>query len=115
MARCRCRAHGTGRRASWPGAGTVGDSIGSSVAAELGVPHLVRDVFLDNDPSAAAIEAQLAELERIARERGYAIGIGHPYPSTLEVLNRWLPGLAARGIVAVPVSTILRQKLGVAG
>jgi polysaccharide deacetylase 2 family uncharacterized protein YibQ len=94
---------------------TVADSVGARVAAELGVPNLVRDVFLDNDPAPAAIEAQLRELERIARERGYAIAIGHPYPSTLAALNAWLPTLKARGIVAVPVSTILRQKLGVAG
>jgi polysaccharide deacetylase 2 family uncharacterized protein YibQ len=94
---------------------TVADSVGARVASELGVPNLVRDVFLDNDPAPAAIEAQLMELERIARERGYAIAIGHPYPSTLAALNAWLPTLKARGIVAVPVSTILRQKLGVAG
>jgi len=94
---------------------TVADSAGARVASELGVPNLARDVFLDNDPAAAAIVGQLAELERIARERGYAIGIGHPYPSTLAALNAWLPTLQARGIVAVPVSTILRQKLGVAG
>jgi polysaccharide deacetylase 2 family uncharacterized protein YibQ len=94
---------------------TVADSVGALVAADLGVPHLVRDVFLDNDPAPAAIEAQLAELERLARERGYAIGIGHPYPSTLAALRAWLPTLERRGIVAVPVSTILRQKLGVAG
>jgi polysaccharide deacetylase 2 family uncharacterized protein YibQ len=94
---------------------TVADSIGARVASELGVPNLVRDVFLDNDPAPAAIEAQLRELERIARERGYAIAIGHPYPSTLAALNAWLPTLKARGIVAVPVSTILRRKLGVAG
>ena len=94
---------------------TVADSVGARVASELGVPNLVRDVFLDNDPAPAAIEAQLNELERIARERGYAIAIGHPYPSTLAALNAWLPTLNARGIVAVPVSTILRQKLGVAG
>jgi polysaccharide deacetylase 2 family uncharacterized protein YibQ len=94
---------------------TVGDSVGAKIASELGVPNLSRDVFLDNDPTLAAIRTQLAELERIARERGYAIGIGHPYPTTVEALSAWLPELAARGIVAVPVSTILRQKLGVAG
>ena len=94
---------------------TVGDSVGARVATDLGVPNLSRDVFLDNDPSSPAIAAQLGELERIARERGYAIGIGHPYTTTLEALNTWLPTLEARGFVVVPVSTILRQKLGVAG
>ncbi|MEX0808101.1 MAG: divergent polysaccharide deacetylase family protein [Dongiaceae bacterium] len=94
---------------------TVADSAGGAIAARLGLPHLDRDIFLDNDPSPAAIAAQLAELERIAREKGFAIGIGHPYPSTIAALQSWIPELAARGIVIVPVSTILRKKLGVAG
>jgi uncharacterized protein len=94
---------------------TVSDSAGGAIAARLGLPHLDRDIFLDNDPTPGAIAAQLAELERIAREKGSAIGIGHPYPATIEALQRWIPELEARGFVVVPVSTILRRKLGVAG
>jgi polysaccharide deacetylase 2 family uncharacterized protein YibQ len=94
---------------------TVADTAGGAIATRLGLPHLDRDIFLDNDPSASAIATQLAELERIAHEKGSAIGIGHPYPSTIEALQRWIPELEARGIVVVPVSTILRKKLGVAG
>jgi hypothetical protein len=94
---------------------TVADSAGGAIAARLGLPHLDRDLFLDNDASASAIAAQLAELERIAHEKGSAIGIGHPYPATIEALQSWIPELEARGIVLVPVSTILRKKLGVAG
>ena len=94
---------------------TVADTTGSAIAARLGLPHLDRDLFLDNDPAPAAIAAQLAELERIAHEKGAAIGIGHPYPSTIEALQRWIPELETRGIVVVPVSTILRKKLGAAG
>ncbi|MDZ4736397.1 MAG: divergent polysaccharide deacetylase family protein [Rhodospirillaceae bacterium] len=94
---------------------TIADSAGGAIAARLGLPHLDRDIFLDNDPSPAAIAAQLAELERIALEKGSAIGIGHPYPSTIAALQRWISELTARGIVIVPVSTILRKKLGLAG
>ncbi|MEX2200394.1 MAG: divergent polysaccharide deacetylase family protein, partial [Dongiaceae bacterium] len=94
---------------------TVADTAGGAIAIRLGLPHLDRDIFLDNDPSASAIAAQLAELERVAHEKGFAIGIGHPYPSTIEALQRWIPELESRGIVIVPVSTILRKKLGMAG
>ena len=33
----------------------------SALAARLGVPHVARDVFLDNDTSSAAILRQLAD------------------------------------------------------
>ena len=33
------------------------------LAGQLGIPHAARDVFLDNDPSAAAILRRLAEAE----------------------------------------------------
>jgi polysaccharide deacetylase 2 family uncharacterized protein YibQ len=46
----------------------------------------------------------LARVEQIARHRGYAIAIGHPHPKTLEGLEAWLPGVAAKGFVLWPVS-----------
>lgn len=48
-------------------------------------------------------------MKTLARERGSIIAIGHPYPSTLEFLERELPGLAAQGIELVAVSEILRD------
>jgi polysaccharide deacetylase 2 family uncharacterized protein YibQ len=88
---------------------TIGDSVGGKVAAELGVPHVDRDVFLDNEQSAAAVDQQLARTEEVARRRGWAVAIGHPHPATIAALARWLPGLAQRGFVLVPVSTIVRR------
>lgn len=73
------------------------------------MPYAKRDVFLDNDIEAEAIRAQLAELEERAQTQGYAIGIGHPHDTTLDVLESWLPRLAERGFVLVPVSTIAAQ------
>src|SRR5581483_11417565 len=45
---------------------TSPQSLASHAAQESGVPVLVRDVFLDNDPSIAAINARLDELVAIA-------------------------------------------------
>ena len=72
------------------------------MAAQLGIPHVARDVFLDNNPTADAILHQLAEAERLARRRGHALAIGHPYPATLAVLEPWLPAAEARGLRIVP-------------
>jgi hypothetical protein len=74
-----------------------------------GVPWSIRDVFLDNEPGIWAIEVQLHELEARARKVGLAVGIGHPYPSTLKALEAWIAGLGARGLDLVPVSRTLRH------
>lgn len=66
------------------------------------------DVVLDDPPGRAEIEAKLVTLERIARERGSAIGLaGPPRPVTVEKLAAWLKGLKDRGLVLVPVSALV--------
>ena len=94
---------------------TIGSSVGGTVATQLGLPFAERDVFLDNVQSADAVEAKLAEVERIARSHGHAIAIGHPHDATLAALAAWLPTLEARGFALVPVSTIVKRKYGVTG
>ena len=80
-------------------------SVGDGLAAQLGIPHAPRDVFLDNNPAPRAILHQLAEAERLARRRGHALAIGHPYPTTLAVLERWMPAAEARGISSCALRT----------
>jgi hypothetical protein len=94
---------------------TIGSSVGGAVATQLGLPFAERDVFLDNVQSADAVEAKLAEVERIARSHGHAIAIGHPHDATLAALAAWLPTLEARGFALVPISTIVKRKYGVTG
>ena len=67
-----------------------------------------RDVFLDPDPSPEAIEREFERLKSLARKRGRALAIGHPYPTTLDVLERELPKLADEGFELVRVSELLR-------
>ncbi len=83
---------------------TSPDSVGYRVALDLGVPAAERRVFLDVDPGPAAVAAQFSRLLDEARQRGAAIAIGHPYPTTLEVLARELPRARAAGYEFVPVS-----------
>jgi polysaccharide deacetylase 2 family uncharacterized protein YibQ len=90
---------------------TVGNSTGVDVARKIGVPHAGRDVFLDNDASPGAIAAQLAEVERVARQHGSAIAIGHARDATIEQLDAWLASLPGKGLTLVPVSTIVRERL----
>src|SRR3546814_12796399 len=90
---------------------TAGNSVAGQQAARSGVPYAVRDVFLDNQPDdPAAIRRQLAILEQIARERGYAIGIGHPPDGTVAALAAWIPEIRARGLDLVPTSATVRRR-----
>ncbi len=86
-------------------------SVGYRIARSHGVPTAERDVFLDNERAPAAIRAQLAEVERIARRAGRCIAIGHPYPETLDALSAWLAEADAKGLALVPVSALVAREL----
>ena len=86
---------------------TIQNSVALARANAMGVPAIPRDVFLDNVPDHAAIRAQIAQTEAIARRTGHALAIGHPRAATVDVLAQYLPTMEARGFVAWPVSATL--------
>ncbi|MEQ9562091.1 MAG: divergent polysaccharide deacetylase family protein [Woeseiaceae bacterium] len=89
---------------------TTHRSIALPVARENGIPSARRDVFLDSDRNPDAIAQEFARLKRLARSRGLAMGIGHPYPETLELLERELPKLAAEGIELIGIGDYVALK-----
>jgi hypothetical protein len=91
---------------------TSAESVGYKVAISLGVPAAERQVFLDGDPSPAAIHAQFQRLLNLARTKGSAIAIGHPHPETLAALTREVPKAVAAGYEFVPVSYLLTRAGG---
>lgn len=92
-------------------------SVGRSVARDLGLTFLERNVFLDNDNDVEKVRHQLEQVERLARKQGFAIAIGHPRDATIEALKTWIPQAKERGINIVPVSMLLkgRGQVDVAG
>lgn len=88
---------------------TTHESVALQIAREHGVDAVKRDVFLDPDASEETVRRMFERMKVLARERGSIVAIGHPYPSTLEFLERELPGLAAEGIELVPISEILQR------
>ena len=94
---------------------TINTSVGDRLAAQLGVAHVARDVFLDDDMSSNAVLKQLALAERVARKNGHAIAIGHPHPNTIAALKAWLPRAKADGFIIAPLSTVAKLRLGASG
>jgi polysaccharide deacetylase 2 family uncharacterized protein YibQ len=94
---------------------TIANSVGDALAAELGVTHLQRDVFLDDVIDEADIMKELARTEAIARKHGVAIAIGHPHRDTVAALRQWIPEVQAKGFVLVPISAVAKKRNGVTG
>lgn len=85
----------------------------AAFAAEAaGVPHLSRDVFLDNERDVVAIGREFDRALQIARQQGSALVIGHPYPQTIEFLEERLAGDLVReeGVRVVSIEELLERK-----
>lgn len=86
---------------------TSAKSAGFKLAKSLGMKSAYRDVFLDiKDKGKKYVKKQLKTLVKKAKKRGYAIGICHPYPQTIEALNEELPKLG-KYVEISSVSSIL--------
>lgn len=94
---------------------TINTTVGDKLAARMGLAHVTRDVFLDNEMDQAAVVRQLVETERIAASKGQAIAIGHPHPATIAAIRAWMPQAEARGFVIVPLSAVAKLRLGASG
>lgn len=84
-------------------------SLAFDTAYRYNIPVAERDIFLDAFDDPAFIEGQTRKLIAVARRRGMAIGIGHPYNSTLEVLDRMKEEILASGIEWVHLSDLVIQ------
>jgi polysaccharide deacetylase 2 family uncharacterized protein YibQ len=72
---------------------TIARTKAPEIFAEQGRKLLQRDVFLDNEIEESAIKAQLLIAINKAKERGFAIAIGHPHDKTLDVIMNSLEDL----------------------
>ena len=87
---------------------TSGSSVGEMTALHAGVMTGGRDIFLDDDQSPIAVQAQLAALIATARRQGVAIAIGHPHDMTLKLLAAWL--VQDHGVTLVPLDDAMRAR-----
>ena len=86
---------------------TTADSVAENVAQEQGVPHISRDIFLDNNNDYQYIIKQLNSTEKTAREKGWAVAIGHPKTETYKALKNWIATINGKDITLVHLSDIV--------
>jgi polysaccharide deacetylase 2 family uncharacterized protein YibQ len=77
---------------------TSAKTVAAAEAQKIGLASVSRDVFLDDERTAEAISGQLQTAIKLAHKQGSAVMIGHPYPVTMDVLERELPKLKAQGV-----------------
>ena len=89
---------------------SAADSVAATLAAEMQMAHALNNRYIDNEASRPAIDARLLELERLAEARGYAVGIGFPYPVTIERVAQWARTLERKGVQLAPLSAVVTQQ-----
>jgi len=86
---------------------TSADSLALEIAQQHHIPSTKRDIFLDNQRDTKTIRTQLRKALALAKARGRATAIGHPYPETLQVLEKIQPLLDEYQVELVSVSRLL--------
>ena len=85
---------------------TTAKSVALKQARAQGVPALRRHIFLDHFQTREFVHRQLTQAVRRARQKGYAIAIGHPHPVTLASLEEFLPTLAEQSVALVRLTDL---------
>lgn len=88
--------------------GAAINSLSGKIAEDTKTPLATVTLVLDDEPSKAAIEAKLAQLETQAKSSGIAIGLGHGLPVTINAIAAFAQGLEQRGVMLVPVTALVR-------
>jgi len=87
--------------------GTSQRSKAKQVGREIGLGVSTADLLIDVNPSKAAIDKALMQLENIARRRGLAIGYASGLPISIDRIVEWSKSLEGKGITLVPVSATI--------
>ena len=86
---------------------TARNTVCAALAQEMGLSFGKRDVFLDNIMTREAIIKQFVDLARKARQRGYAVAIGHDRRLTMQVLKDEIPWLEKQGFQIVSIKQLI--------
>ncbi len=92
---------------------TSADTIAYRMARSLEIPTAQRDTFLEDinngNVTYQFTRNQILKVAKMARKRGHALAIGHPYPTTMKAIRDTIPAVRAMGVQFVPVSRLLEK------
>lgn len=83
---------------------TTGKTLAYRMAQKYQIPTAQRHIFLDNLQDQRYIRKQIEKAISYAKKHGEAFVIGHPYPTTIEVLKQHLAAFPLRNIKISSVS-----------
>jgi polysaccharide deacetylase 2 family uncharacterized protein YibQ len=87
--------------------GATPRSVAAAAAEGQGMPFARSDLTVDVVPTSADIDKALARLESLAKERGVAVGVASALPISIERINAWAKTLETRGVMLVPLTTVM--------
>jgi len=86
---------------------TTYETVAYDVAKELKIKTTYRDVFLDDIQTYSHSKDQIQKLIEIAKSKGKAIAIGHPFETTFKAIRDSINDIYSNGIKIVFVSSLL--------
>ena len=86
---------------------TTNKSVAKQIAAELNLPYISRDIFIDHYEDAKSVAKSFVSLEKIAKQKGFAIAIGHPKDNTIAGLKLWLTTIKNKNIKVVSLENLI--------
>ncbi len=89
--------------------GTAPRSLAAQIAGANNLAFAKADIVIDLAPTITDIDAALARLEQIARERKQAVGAASALPVAIDRIAHWAKQLESRGIALVPLSAVANR------
>jgi hypothetical protein len=90
---------------------TTPRSVAHEVAADMGVPCLSNELFVDRETTdPELVRKRLDHLADIARDRGYAVGIGHVHEATVEALESFVAAMRPSDVELVFLADLIHDR-----
>ena len=86
--------------------GSSARTAAPGLAEKNGVPFAAGDTVIDGVQDRGEILKKLDQLEATARAKGFAIGTGSAFGTTVDAVSAWVNEAKKRGIEIVPVSAL---------
>lgn len=86
---------------------TTSQSVAPFVFRVTGVETVIRDIFIDNDEDPTRIVEKFDELKRLASQKGMGIGILHPSPVSVNLIEKLVKESLFEGYRFVTLSDLV--------